>query len=127
MNFPVSIKAVIFIEEKVVLLKNERDEWELPGGRLELGEQPIYCVEREVQEELSLDITVENIIDSWLFEVVPGKHVVIITYFCKVTSGNIKISHEHKERGLFTIDELKNIKIPDGYLKSILAINKRPK
>ncbi len=126
MSFPVSIKAVIFIDNKVILLKNERDEWELPGGRLELGEQPIECIKREVEEELALDISVKDIIDSWLFEVIPGKHVVIVTYYCEVNSGTIKISHEHKELGLFTINELKDIKIPEGYLKSIVNRTKLP-
>ena len=32
--FAVSIKGVVFIDDRVVLLKNEREEWELPGGRL---------------------------------------------------------------------------------------------
>ncbi|MGH7023898.1 MAG: NUDIX domain-containing protein [Caulobacteraceae bacterium] len=35
---PVSIKGVLLVEGKVVLLKNSRDEWELPGGRVDPGE-----------------------------------------------------------------------------------------
>lgn len=36
--FPVSIKGVLQSPEGlVVLMLNERDEWELPGGRIELG------------------------------------------------------------------------------------------
>ena len=34
MHFPVSIKGVLVEAGRVVLLENERDEWELPGGRL---------------------------------------------------------------------------------------------
>ena len=40
MNFPVSIKGVLVEAGRVALLENERDEWELPGGRLEPGEAP---------------------------------------------------------------------------------------
>ena len=36
---------------KVLLLRNERDEWELPGGKLEVGEDPADCVVREITEE----------------------------------------------------------------------------
>jgi ADP-ribose pyrophosphatase YjhB (NUDIX family) len=39
-RFPVSVKGVVAQAEKFLLLKNERDEWELPGGKLELGETP---------------------------------------------------------------------------------------
>lgn len=38
MTFPVSIKGVVVSDDRVLLLKNDRDEWELPGGRIELGE-----------------------------------------------------------------------------------------
>jgi ADP-ribose pyrophosphatase YjhB (NUDIX family) len=36
--FPVSVKGVVVQGGKVLLLRNERDEWELPGGKLEVGE-----------------------------------------------------------------------------------------
>ena len=49
--FPVSIKGVLFERRQVVLLENERREWELPGGRLEPGEDPTTCLSREVAEE----------------------------------------------------------------------------
>ena len=32
-HFPVSVKGVVIREGKVILLRNERDEWELPGGK----------------------------------------------------------------------------------------------
>ena len=35
----------------MLLLRNERDEWELPGGKLELGKDPVACVAREIAEE----------------------------------------------------------------------------
>ena len=35
------------------LLRNERDEWELPGGRIEAGETAAAAVELEVRDEHS--------------------------------------------------------------------------
>jgi 8-oxo-dGTP pyrophosphatase MutT (NUDIX family) len=52
MRFPVSVKGVVEIDGRVPLLRNERSEWELPGGRLELGEDLEATAEREVLEEL---------------------------------------------------------------------------
>jgi hypothetical protein len=46
----VSVKAVVEVGGRVPLLRNERAEWELPGGRLEAGEQLEAAVEREVRE-----------------------------------------------------------------------------
>ena len=34
-KFPVSIKAIIIDDNKVLCLKNERNEWDLPGGKIE--------------------------------------------------------------------------------------------
>ena len=39
--FPVSVKGVLVRDGQVLLLKNEREEWELPGGKLGLGEEPL--------------------------------------------------------------------------------------
>lgn len=44
MRFPVSVKGVLLEDDQVVLLLNERDQWELPGGRLERGEDPVACL-----------------------------------------------------------------------------------
>jgi 8-oxo-dGTP pyrophosphatase MutT (NUDIX family) len=63
MNFPVSIKGVLVEAGRVVLLENERDEWELPGGRLEPGEAPETCLVREFAEELGAVVEVARIID----------------------------------------------------------------
>ena len=120
--FPVSVKGVLLIDSAVVLLKNERDEWELPGGRLEAGEDPVICVEREIREELGLDVTVADIVDCWLYEVRPGREVVIVTYGCRLDGHDeIEISAEHKEVGLFTPDKLAGLPMPEGYRRSIRA------
>lgn len=118
--FPVSIKGVLLIEGAVVLLKNERDEWELPGGRLEAGEDPATCVVREIQEELGLDVKVAGIIDCCMLEVLPGKEVVIVTYGCRLEGHDeIEISAEHKEVGLFAPEALADLRMPEGYRRSV--------
>jgi len=120
--FPVSVKGVLLIEGAVVLLKNERDEWELPGGRLEVGEDPAICVVREIREELGLDVTVAGIIDCWLYEVRPGREVVIVTYGCHLDGHDeIEISAEHKEVGLFQPEALADLPMPEGYRRSVRA------
>lgn len=121
MDFPVSIKGVLIIDGKALLLKNERNEWDLPGGRIELGETPENCLVRELQEEASVDVKIKEIIDSYLFEVIPRKHVFIVTYGCSLKGDfSPKISHEHEEIGLHSINDLQHINIPGGYARSIL-------
>jgi 8-oxo-dGTP pyrophosphatase MutT (NUDIX family) len=60
-SWPVSIKGVaIDAHGQVLLLRNERQEWELPGGRPEIGDpaagmrgddSPEQALERETLEE----------------------------------------------------------------------------
>ena len=100
MNFPVSIKGVLVEAGRVVLLENERDEWELPGGRLEPGEAPMTCLVREFAEELGAAVVVASIIDCWVYEVLPQREVVIITYGVqRCDEEELRVSDEHRRLG----------------------------
>jgi 8-oxo-dGTP pyrophosphatase MutT (NUDIX family) len=119
-RFPVAIKGVVTIDGRVCLLFNERDEWELPGGKLEPGEDPQTCLVREIDEELGLTTRPERILDSWLYRIHPGIEVVIVTYACAPLSGVVpRVSAEHKKLGLFAPDEIDALNMPEGYKASI--------
>jgi 8-oxo-dGTP pyrophosphatase MutT (NUDIX family)/GNAT superfamily N-acetyltransferase len=120
--FPVSVKGVLFDDGRVVLLENERQEWELPGGRLEPGEEPAACLVREVAEELGTDVVTEAILDSWVYQVLPQREVLIVTYGMGRTGQHqMRVSDEHKRFGLFALDELDGLAMPGGYRRSIRA------
>lgn len=118
--FPVSVKAVLFEAERVVLLENERRQWELPGGRLETGENPVSCLVREVAEELGAEVAVEAILDSWVCEVLPGREVLIVTYGVRrLDRREMRVSGEHQRIGLFGLGELSGLPMAEGYRASI--------
>ena len=67
-TFAISIEGVVADpRDRVLLLKNERDEWELPGGRIEIGESPEECVAREIAEETQWKVTTGPILDTWMY------------------------------------------------------------
>ena len=120
MNHPVSIKGVLLLDQRVVLVKNPRDEWELPGGRVDEGEAHEKTLTREFAEELSIDVRVGEAIDSYLFEVTPGKHVFILTYGCTLAGEfNPRLSDEHTEHCLWPVERLSEINLPTGYRRSV--------
>jgi 8-oxo-dGTP pyrophosphatase MutT (NUDIX family) len=118
-HFPVSVKGVVFKGERAVLLRNERDEWELPGGKLEPDEEPAACCAREIREELALEVTVERLLDCWVYDIRGRVKVLIVTYGCTLDSGAIAVSGEHKEVGLFRVPELDALPMPEGYKASV--------
>jgi 8-oxo-dGTP pyrophosphatase MutT (NUDIX family) len=121
-RFPVTVKGVLIRGGKVVLLRNERDEWELPGGKLELSESPTVCLAREIAEELRLTIEPQTILDSWVYSIVPGVHVLVLTYGCLESSrGEAVLSDEHKELKWFPLAEVDSLRMPEGYKASIRA------
>jgi 8-oxo-dGTP pyrophosphatase MutT (NUDIX family) len=118
--FPVSIKGVMLDPAgAVVLALNDRNEWELPGGRLESGESPDVCLAREFKEELGVDIKVESLLDAYLFEVIPGKQVFIVTYGCSLQGDYVPVlSEEHLQIDTFPPAALP-ANLPSGYRASI--------
>ena len=119
-RFPVSVKGVVVRRGSVVLLKNERDEWELPGGKLEPGESPEVCVVREIAEELRLEVEARALLDGWVYAIAPEVHVLVLTYGCaEMRERDALLSHEHKQLAWFPLAEVGGLRMPQDYKDSI--------
>jgi 8-oxo-dGTP pyrophosphatase MutT (NUDIX family) len=120
MSYPTSVKGVLLLDRQVLLVKNPRDEWELPGGRIDEAEEHSQTLSREFAEELSIDVALSALIDSYVFEVIPGRHIFVVTYGCTLV-GEFRpvVSHEHTEHCLWPVERLSELNLPIGYRRSI--------
>ncbi|HJP75162.1 MAG TPA: NUDIX hydrolase [Pseudonocardiaceae bacterium] len=119
----VSVKGVVLLDDRVLLVRNERAEWELPGGRLELDETPEQCVVREIAEETGWAVTCGPILDSYVYRInLPDidARIFIVTYGCYLLRREeLRLSAEHNDIGLFGRSDLASLNLPSGYRRSV--------
>lgn len=123
-QLPISLKAVIVWRGTVPLLNNERDEWELPGGKLEVGEDPKASLRREILEELAWDVVVGEPFHAWVYQIRPDRHVFVLTYSTTYEGDSEpSFSHEHKELALVPVNDAISaaITMPMPYKDAIRA------
>ena len=114
-KFPVSIKSIIIDDNKVLCLKNERNEWDFPGGKINFNEDIEDCLKREVKEETNLDIKNLKILKpfSLKFNDVP---VFIVVYSAEIScDSSISLSYEHSEYKFFSKSEIKDLNMPQSF------------
>lgn len=114
-KFPVSVKAIIIDNNRLLCLKNEREEWDLPGGKIDFNEDIEECLKREVKEEVNLEIKNLNILKplNLKFNDVP---VLVLVYLADISCESpINVSYEHSEYNFFSKAEINNLNIPQNY------------
>lgn len=118
-KFGVAAKAIIKNEEDkfLILFKSKIEdinpnEIDIPGGRIEFGENTKACLEREVKEETNLIIKI--IKPSHVWNIVKGDlHLVGITFTASLTSGEVSLSSEHDAYRWMTKKEILDGDYPD--------------
>lgn len=102
-NTRIAVKSVIIKEGKVLLIKRRPNDvhkpgqWEFPGGRLDVGEDPFEGLKRETREETRLEVEIEMPVDVHYFARDDGQVITMIIFLCRALSHEIKLSEEHTD------------------------------
>lgn len=109
---PTSVKGIVLdADHKVLLARNPRAEWELPGGWPDATDaSPEATVSREVLEETGLNISVKDLVDCAMISVGAGDRVLLVFYRCIAPSfDDLRRSPEHDLLQAFSGDEIRDL------------------
>lgn len=124
---PISVKGIVFEKDAVWLRRNERQEWELPGGKIDEGEQPTETIIRELEEELGFKTSVIRPVHAFMYtikkSVDESQGVLVLSYLCKLISksGVFETKGEagHAEFKKFSLDQIKTLNMPEFYKNAV--------
>lgn len=90
--------AIIERDEKVLAAQRSATmplplKWEFPGGKIEAGESPQECLNRELNEELGISVCIGTAL-SPATHVYPDFTVTLYPFTCRLAGGSITM-HEH--------------------------------
>lgn len=108
---------VINENDEVLMVKTHNAGWVFPGGQVEVGENVIDAVKREVMEETGIDIEVGEV---FCVSSNTGKHPgyngvkeiptkIMLDFICKAKGGVPRPSDENSESAYIPKDEVLNL------------------
>ncbi|MFH1505629.1 MAG: NUDIX domain-containing protein [archaeon] len=128
-DFRIAVKSFIVKDKKLLVLRRASDDvqkpdiWEIPGGRLGLGENPYDGLKRETKQETGLDIEVLQPINVAHFVRDDKQTITMIIFLCKALDDKVKLSEEHSAYEWVPIETCKE-KLSDFFHKEVDIFNK---
>ena len=105
------VAAIIRREGKVFATQRGygewKDWWEFPGGKMEPGETPEEALRREILEELSTEINVDELLCTVEYDY-PAFHLTMHCYLCSLTTDDLHLN-EHEAARWLAMDELNSV------------------
>jgi len=80
-----------------------KDWWEFPGGKMEAGETPEEALVREIREELSTVISVDDFLCTVEYDY-PAFHLKMHCYLCSLTTDALHLNEHEAARWLAPAD-----------------------
>jgi len=114
-NTRIRVAAVIVEDGKILLIAHRKKRsvyWLLPGGGVDFGESLKEALQRELKEELNINVDVRDIaFVSDSIDPDNERHIVNICFFCMRRSGKLELGRDKRlyDYGFFSPNELNSI------------------
>ncbi|MEI6040488.1 MAG: NUDIX hydrolase [Candidatus Berkelbacteria bacterium] len=123
----VTQKGIFRRGDKYLFVKEDNQFWELPGGRLELGEELEAGFAREIEEELGWqNVKMGQVVSVWSKKGLASTHIqyIVVCVLAEAKDESIALSDEHIDFGWFTLAELETMQVLPGFIESIKKAEK---
>ena len=104
MNQGIAVKAVIENNDGEILVMkrsgisaHSSNEWDIPGGRIDPGEDPFTALERECMEEVGMEVKIGKPLGVNYFTRDDGQIIIMIIFVCNAQDQKVVLSEEHSE------------------------------
>lgn len=100
----IEVVAAIIRRDDMVLATQRgygewKDWWEFPGGKIEAGETPEEALLREIHEELSTEISVDQFLCTVEWDY-PKFHLTMHCYLCSLIGDSLHLNEHEAARWL---------------------------
>ena len=99
-----------------------KDWWEFPGGKIELGESPEEALQREIREELSIEISIDRHLTTVDYDY-PDFHLTMHCYLCHLKDNTLPYLLEHEASRWLGKDEIEEVKWLPADVEVIKALS----
>ena len=125
MPYGLTVRGIIKNDNGEILIvkrhpksRTDPEMWELPGGKVEKGEDFDVALVREIKEETSLDGKIGDFCEAVQNDYMHKRTVQIMMYL-KDIKGEVEISDEHIDWMWASLDTLKTLQLSTS-LKKVL-------
>jgi 8-oxo-dGTP diphosphatase len=108
------VAAVIIHDHKILCVRRGpakytyiSEKWEFPGGKIEENETKIDALNREIREELHMEITVDTFFTTVKHQY-PDFHLTMDTFLCSCADDTLTLT-EHTEFKWLDLSELSTL------------------